>query len=144
MVVDLGRKQPLKIDEILPTGFLLEKRALPDDFASLPPLGEAEKEVPFLVEMNHLDLNRHVNNTVYIQWALEAAPEEVLTRCRPVEVEVSYRAEAFYGDAVMSRAAAVPAPVPPQAGDRPGPVFLHQIVNARTGAELTRLRTRWE
>ena len=84
-----------------------------------------------------VDLNRHVNNTVYVQWALEAAPEDVLMRGRPVEVEVSYRAEALYGDTVLSRAAALPG------GPEPGPVFLHQVANAATGAELTRLRTRW-
>jgi medium-chain acyl-[acyl-carrier-protein] hydrolase len=144
MILDLGRKQPLKIEEILPSNYVLEKRSLSDDFASLPMLAEADREVPFLVEANHLDLNRHVNNVVYIQWALEAAPEDILIRCRPVELEVSYRAEALYGDAVLSRASAVPAPIATRAGDRPGPVFLHQIVNARTGAELTRLRTGWE
>jgi medium-chain acyl-[acyl-carrier-protein] hydrolase len=94
--------------------------------------------------MSHLDLNKHVNNVVYIQWALEAVPEDVLTRRRPVELEVSYRAEAFYGDAVLSRAGADPGAATSPAGSTSGPVFLHQIVNARTGAELTRLRTGWE
>jgi len=136
MILDLGRKQPLKIDEILPANFLVDRRALADDFAALPVLDRAEREIPFRVETAHLDLNRHVNNTVYVQWALEAAPEDVLMRRRPVELEVSYRAEAFYGDTVLSRTAAGAA--------GPGPVFLHQIANAATGAELTRLRSRWE
>jgi len=143
MVLDLVSKQPLKIEEILPSDFLLAKRSLPDDFTPLPVLAGAEREVPFRVETGHLDLNRHVNNAVYVQWALEAAPEDVLTRRRPVDLEVSYRAEALYGDTVLSRVAAAPAPVPAEAGDSPGSVFLHQIVNARTGTELTRLRTGW-
>ena len=63
-------------------------------------------------------------------------------RRRPVEIEVAYRAEAFYGDTVLSRA--VPAPAASEAGQAAGAVFLHQIVNASTGVELTRLRTRWE
>jgi acyl-ACP thioesterase len=144
MVIDIERKQPLNIDEILPSNFVLDKRSLSDDFAPLPVLGAAEREVPFVVEMSHLDLNKHVNNAVYIQWALEAVPEDVLTRRRPVELEVSYRAEAFYGDAVLSRAGADPGAATSPAGSTSGPFFLHQIVNARTGAELTRLRTGWE
>jgi acyl-ACP thioesterase len=143
MILDLGRKQPLKVDDILPNNYLLEKRALADDFPPLPVLDQPEKEIPFRVEMGHLDLNRHVNNAVYVQWALEAVPGEVVGRRRPVGIEVSYRAEAFYGDSVLSRARAVPASVPPEAKKDPGLVFLHQIVNASTGAELTRLRTRW-
>ncbi len=137
MILDLGRKQALKIDDILPSNVLVDRRALADEFPALPVLDRPEKELSFSVETGHLDLNRHVNNSVYIQWALEAAPDEVLMRRRPVELEVSYRAEAFYGDKVLSRAAAVPG------GPGPGPVFLHQIANAATGAELTRLRTRW-
>lgn len=138
MILDLGRKRALKIEDVLPANVLVDRRALPDEFAALPVLDRAERELSFRVETGHLDVNRHVNNSVYIQWALEAAPDDVLMRRRPVELEVSYRAEAFYGDTVLSRLAAVPG--------RPGPgsVFLHQIANAATGAELTRLRTRWE
>jgi acyl-ACP thioesterase len=138
MILDLGRKRPLKIDDILPANVLVDRRALADEFAALPVLDRPERELAFRVETGHLDLNRHVNNSVYIQWALEAAPDDVLMRRRPVEFEVAYRAEAFYGDTVLSRVAAVPG----HAG--PGAVFLHQIANAATGAELTRLRTRWE
>ncbi len=152
MVLDLGRKQPLKVDDILPTNFLLDRRALPDPFASLPVLTEPEREVAFRVEVNHLDLNRHVNNAVYIQWALEAAPPEILTRRRPVEVEVSYRAEALFGDTIVSRIQAAAAddqafsaPPGPAADAAPGgPTYIHQIANAANGAELTRLKTRWE
>jgi medium-chain acyl-[acyl-carrier-protein] hydrolase len=136
MVIQTGRKQPVKLDDILSSNVILDKRALADDFESLPVLGAADREVAFRVEVGHLDLNKHVNNAVYVQWAIEAVPEEVLTRRRPVEVEVSYRAEAVYGDAVVSRVQSVPQP-------GSGPVFHHQIANASTGAELTRLRTRW-
>ena len=64
-------------------------------------------------------------------------PPELLRRGRAVELEVSYRAEAFYGDEVVSDAQRLP-------DEPPGPRFLHQILNAATGTELARLRTRWE
>ncbi len=145
MVLDLERKQPLKIDDILPD-FVLGKRALDDPFASLPVLERADREVPFRVEMDHLDLNRHVNNAVYVRWALESVPAEVLTAHRPMDLEVSFRAEALYGDPVLARSgAAGPADAGPALPEgAPERVFLHQIVNPATGAELTRLRTRWE
>jgi len=144
MIVDIERKQPLKIESILEADFLLEKRSLPDAFASLPVLAAVEREIPFRVETGHLDLNKHVNNAVYVQWALEAVPEDILTRRRPVDLEVSYRAEAFYGDTVLSRVSGPLASAPGPAGGSPTSVFLHQIVNSRTGVELTRLRTAWE
>ncbi len=136
MVLQTERRQPVKLDDILTSKFILDRRALPDDFEPLPVIEAADREVAFRVEMGHLDLNKHVNNAVYVQWAIEAVPEEVLSRRRPVEVEVSYRAEAFFGDTVTSRVRSVPP-----AG--PEPVFHHQIANSSTGAELARLRTRW-
>lgn len=67
MVVDIERKQPLKIESVLDADFLLDKRSLADAFASLPVLAAAEREVSFRVETGHLDLNQHVNNAVYVQ-----------------------------------------------------------------------------
>jgi medium-chain acyl-[acyl-carrier-protein] hydrolase len=142
MILDLGRKQPLKVDGILPMDFLVARRALPDDFASLPVLDGPDRELAFRVDSGHLDLNRHVNNAVYVQWALEAAPPSLAGR-RPAEIEVSYRGEAFYGDTVLARAKVVPAADAAQGGEEAGSAVLHQIVNASSGAELTRLRTRW-
>jgi acyl-ACP thioesterase len=145
MVIHLERKQPLKIDDILPD-FVLDKRALDDPFASLPVLEKADREVPFPVEMDNLDLNRHVNNAVYVRWALESVPAEVLAALRPVELEVAYRAEALYGDSIIARTGPAFAfePDPAYRKSAPGNAFLHQIVNSATGVELTRLRSRWE
>ena len=143
MILDLNRKQPLKVDDILPDNFVVAKRALADDFAPLPVLDRADRELSFRVDSSHLDLNRHVNNAVYVQWALEAALSESGRR-RPVDIEVAYRAEAFLHDPVISRVQAVPGSGGPEAGPDPEPVFLHQIINAATGAELTRLRSRWK
>jgi acyl-ACP thioesterase len=136
MVIDLDKKQAVKVDEVVSPRYAVEKRALDDPFASLPVLAVREAEIGFRVETAHLDWNRHVNNAVYVQWALEGVPPEVLMSRRPVAIEVSYRAEALYGDTVISAAQGI-------AEGGPGAVFLHQILNAATGAELARLRTRW-
>lgn len=136
MIIDLARKQPVKVEAVIDVPYAIERRALDDPFASLPVPTARETEVRFRVESGHLDWNRHVNNAVYVAWALEGVPPEVLLKSRPVELEVSYRAEALYGEEVLSVAQAVPA-------EGTGPVYLHQILNAASGAELTRLRTRW-
>lgn len=136
MVIGIEKKQPVKVDDVVGPGYAVEKRALDDPFTSLPVLSARESGVRFRVETGHLDWNRHVNNAVYVQWALEAVPPDFLMNRRPMEVEVSYRAEALYGDEVLSAAQRVPE-------EDAGPVFLHQILNAATGGELARLRTRW-
>jgi acyl-ACP thioesterase len=136
MILGLERKQPLKVDDIIDIPYAVDKRALDDTFASLPLPSARDAELRFRVESVHIDWNRHVNNAIYVQWALEAVPAEILRKNRPVELEISYRAEAFYGEEILSVVQAVP-----DAGA--DPVYLHQILNAATGTELTRLRTRW-
>jgi medium-chain acyl-[acyl-carrier-protein] hydrolase len=139
MVIDLARKAPVKVEAVVDIPYAVERRALDDPFASLPVPASREGGIRFRVESDHLDWNRHVNNAVYVEWALEGVPSEVLLKSRPLELEVSYRAEALYGDEVLSVAEAVPE----AAAARAGPVYLHQILNAATGTELARLRTRW-
>lgn len=136
MVIDLEKKQAVRVSDVVGPGYAMEKRALEDPFASLPVLAVRESEIGFRVETAHLDWNRHVNNAVYVQWALEGVPPDVLMSRRPVDIEVSYRAEALYGDGVVSA-------VQRMAEGGPEDVFLHQILNPATGAELARLRTRW-
>ena len=82
-----------------------------------------------------LDINRHVNNAIYTDWALETVPPDIAENCRPFEIEIDFRGEALYGDTVVSRSAR----------DRSAPDyrFIHQLLDERTGRELTRIRTRW-
>jgi medium-chain acyl-[acyl-carrier-protein] hydrolase len=137
MVIGLDKKQPVKLDAVIDVPYAVDRRALDDPFPSLPVPTARESEVRFRVESDQLDWNRHVNNAVYVQWALEGVPRGVLLKSRPVAIEVSYRAEAFYGEEVLSVVQSVPE-------KNDGPVFLHQILKASTGEELTRLRTQWQ
>jgi medium-chain acyl-[acyl-carrier-protein] hydrolase len=137
MIIGLEKKQPIKIDAVIDVPYAIDRRALDDPFASLPAVEDRQAEVRFRVESAHLDWNRHVNNAVYVQWALEAVPKDILLKSRPAAIEVAYKAEAFYGEEVVS--------VVQRLADAEGePVFLHQILKASTGDELTRLRTRWQ
>jgi len=135
MVISLERKQPIPIETLYAERLIVSKRALEDDFSPLPILPSATREVEFGVELSHLDLNRHVNNVVYVHWALEGMPAEILFNFSPVEIEVAYRAEAVYGHRVLSRL---------YAADEGKKEFWHQIARSEEGRELARLRTRWQ
>lgn len=135
MILDLKSKKPVRMAGLIPAEAVLEERALPDDFRSLPEIAETPDPVRFPVRRQDLDFNRHVNNVVYVQWGLEAVPREVLMSCRPSGIEISYKAEAFLGDAILTGAREEPAD-----GER---VFLHRIARESDGAEIARLRTVW-
>jgi medium-chain acyl-[acyl-carrier-protein] hydrolase len=135
VVVDLSSKRPVRLDKVLTDLPLFNRRAINDDFVALPKMINSSREETFRVRMADLDQNRHVNHTVYVEWALESVPEAILENFSLVELEVGYRAEAFYGDTVLARAEVT------QEGT--SATFLHQLVNERNGREFTRLRTAW-
>ncbi len=134
-VIDVASGRPVRLDSALPDYPLHEHRALASDFKSLPKMTGFDEEMAFRVRRADLDINDHVNNTVYPAWALEAVPAEVDESCQLTDLEIGYRAPVTYGDRVLSRIQAE-APAPTS-------TFLHQLVSEHDGRELTRLRSVW-
>jgi medium-chain acyl-[acyl-carrier-protein] hydrolase len=134
LIISLDTKQPVRMDTVFLDERMLDRRAIADDFERLPSPPRADREATFRVLDRDLDFNRHVNNVVYVHWAIEGMPEGVLRTRRPTELEVVYKAEAFYGEEVLAR---VHLP------DAPDGAFLHAIVRPSDGVELARLRSSW-
>lgn len=132
---DIEKKEPHPLKNIFSESLIHNKRALKDSFPPLPQLNNPEYEVNFRVMVKDLDLNKHVNNVVYIQWALESVPKDIVLENHPLKVEAAYKAEAFFGEEVISRTQAI------ETEGRLG--YLHQIINKQKGTELTRLRSIW-
>lgn len=135
-IVNLETKRPARIDTVVSGLPILERRALDDNFRTMHKPDKWDTEQLFHVRMADLDLNRHVNNTVYAGWAMETVPVDIQQDYRLSEIEISYRAEAFYGDAVTARTGNSDNGHPKH--------FQHQLINEVEGRELTRLKTAWE
>jgi len=135
VIMSLETKRPVRIESVVTDLPILDRRSLPDDFKTLPRLEDCDVEQSFHVRPSDLDLNRHVDHTVYAGWALETVPDAILGGFNPSEIEISYRAEAFRGDTVVARTKRIE--------DDNSPLFLHQVVNEKDGRELTRLKTAW-
>jgi len=134
-LLKIATRRPVRLEEHLPPYPLVPRRAVEDDFVSLPHFpGTATTDMPFRVLRGDLDINRHVNNTVFAGWATEAVPDAIADGAL-TELEIAFRAEALYGETIVSRCAVV------EEGETP--CCLHQIVNSRDNRELARLRTRW-
>ena len=134
-LLKIATRRPVRLEEHLPPYPLVARRAVEDDFAGLPAFPDAATaEMVFRVLRGDLDINHHVNNTVFAGWAVEAVPDWIATGAL-AELEIAFRSEALYGEAIVSRCAVV------EEGETP--CCLHQIVNSRYNKELARLRTRW-
>jgi len=84
------------IDEVPPLG--PEGEALPDDAGSARALQSGELLRSTVRTYNSdIDTNGHVNNVRYIDWALDALPEDFLPRHVPTGIRVQYRKELSAG-----------------------------------------------
>ena len=101
----------------------------------IPALETHDHEERFLVRYSDLDVNRHVNNVSYIEWAVESIPAVVQRESILAELEINFLAETFFGEYALSRCL-------PQ--DETHTVFRHSIVSENDGRELARARTVWK
>ncbi|KAG1661272.1 hypothetical protein FOA52_003730 [Chlamydomonas sp. UWO 241] len=129
--------------------------AVPKDTVVLP-ASECKRKLPELDEASastgstqiarrsDMDMNGHINNVVYVAWALEAVPADLYddAGCWSLyEIEADYKSECTAGETVCS----VVQELQPGAGGQR--IFLHSLrrVDTESGkvTELVRARTTW-
>lgn len=92
VVVDLSTGRPVMLSRAMPPIFFecvsdgidnigLRVKLKPDDW---------EGERRFRARLSELDMNRHTNNTVYFDWAIESLPDEVTGAMRPSMMDIEY------------------------------------------------------
>jgi acyl-ACP thioesterase len=93
----------------------------------------------FTVRYHDLDLNRHVNNVRYLEWALETLPSSVLDDRRCTSLSLQFQSEATLGDPVRSLAVLT-------GGEKAADGRLtahHHLAHAETAAPLATATTVW-
>ncbi|MFZ1730716.1 MAG: acyl-ACP thioesterase domain-containing protein [Bacteroidota bacterium] len=102
--VDLARRRPTRIrEDIFRTyGITDEVDALPTPpLPREPERGDVMRE--FHVRKSDIDVNRHVNNIRYVDWALDALPEEIALNATLRRLLIHYKKEVHYGEEVVAR-----------------------------------------
>lgn len=87
-------------------------------------------QTPCPVRKDDIDLNSHVNNSVYISLALQPLPE-TFDKFTPQKIEVSFLGEVRPEDSVVSLF------------QRDGDKTYHSIVNEQSGRECARINILW-
>lgn len=134
LVMDMVKRQLVSLPEFI-TALEVAPTEEPLPFAKgkLPPLQEAAYKEQIPVRWHDIDLNRHVTNTRYLQWALDTLPTELLEQKQLQEIDIIFRAEAVLGDTVIS--AVAPA--------EEENVYHHKLSSQETGKELVQARSVW-
>ena len=136
LVIDTERRRPARPPAAL-SEIETPDRPSPLDASldDLPVPDRVDHERCFAVRYHDLDLNRHVNNVRYLEWALETLPAEVLDRRHCTGVAFQFEAEATLGNRVRATAAV----------DQEGETLRvrHRVAAAESGRTLARACTIW-
>lgn len=130
-LIDVERRRPVRLPAAM-DGFAARDRprALTLDDAPTPePPDAVEHRATFPVRRADLDRVGHANNVRFVEWALEALPDDAGL----AGVDVLYRSEAVYGDAVRS-----------EAGPVTGGARRHRLSREADGRILALARTVWD
>ena len=133
MIVDLVKQKPIELPEFVHAIRLPDKkRAIDDPFKKLHGPKQVDFEKQFNVRRSDLDINQHVNNVNYIEWAIESTPIDIYRKKNLTELEISFRAESKYGDRIIAQS------------EVHEDNCLYKLTRLSDGRELAVVRTRWK
>ena len=146
-VMDLASRRLTSLPEHLAALYPVKTLpCIPFSSRAIPRLREGVRSADVLVRRDDLDINGHVNNSRYLGWLLECLPWSPGDSLIPSLLDVTFRAECFPGDALVSLCAPLPDETDPTApeGFPQAPCGLLNVLRRRdTGDDVCRAVTRW-
>lgn len=138
VIFDIRKRRIVKLPEMMAERYgEHEGRGIDDAFDRMTPIESGEHEKRFHVRLSELDSNQHANSASYIDWCLEAVPEDVLKEYLPCDIEITYKKESRLGDGLIASSLEEPSAEPTQR------VFRHAILLDEDGALLTMGKSVW-
>ena len=135
MLIDLDSRRPVRPNEKLGEVFLRDEQVFAEPLTGIKLHVEMESSTSFRVRRADLDLNCHVNNRVFFDWAVESLDAELIENRRLQQVDINYLAEALAGEDVSASCAC-------QTTDE-GLLCSHLITRLADHKDLARLQTLW-
>ncbi len=134
--VNTRNKRPIRVTDDMKQAYRNEDR--PEnklDMADIPALQKTDFSRGFYVRQADIDINRHVNNVRYVDWALEALPPDMQQEYRLENIRIVFKRETTYGQMIESQ-------VEMRDGDGKK-CSLHKILDEQ-GREACALSIKWQ
>ncbi|MCK5313153.1 MAG: hypothetical protein KAJ62_13635 [Desulfobacteraceae bacterium] len=137
VIINKKTGAPRHLDDFMTEEMLCENKVdVTKFFHNLKMIDNTNHENTFKIRMHDLDLNRHVNNATYVEWAIEALPENILKGFTIKKINVIYLKESFYPGKIISKTQII--------NSFDNLVTYHSIIGKNTGLELARLNISWK
>ena len=132
MIIDLKTQKPIVMPEFMDEIRLPDRqRAIDDSFPKMTLPENPNFEQKFDVRLGDLDINQHVNNVKYIEWALESVPLDIWKAKILASLEISFRAETKHGERIIIQT------------EQNEDIFLHRVISEDDQRDLAVLKSTW-
>jgi medium-chain acyl-[acyl-carrier-protein] hydrolase len=134
LIMDTQSRRPVRIQTQFVPPAADRPRPFAASFQRLPPIEPPGREQEITVRWSDLDVNRHVNNSRYAEWAVEGAAASPGARGPLTRLDIDFLAETQHPGSVIV-----------QSRQREGePLQMsHVIVRAEDRGEAARVLTEW-
>ena len=105
VIINKQTGSPCHLDKFMTETMLCEStKDVKQFFYNLQIVDKTNHEHIFKIRTHDLDLNRHVNNATYVEWAVETLPEDILKSFTIKKINVTFLKESFYPGQIISQA----------------------------------------
>lgn len=102
ILADLSTGGVLKSEDVFPNQFEnVDRTCLKSTFPKIPLPSAVTYTKEYTASYNDIDINSHVNNSIYIGWANDTLPYDILNSTRAEELEIQYKQQVKYGEKVV-------------------------------------------
>lgn len=136
ILIDIKKRCPARVPaEYKELYGLCEEKMIENPFGAMKWDFRPEKQGYFFVRRSDIDTNGHVNNSKYIEWAMEHVPDHIYDNYFLYSLEAEYKKEIVRENKIISHC---------RSYDEGGKaVCLHRILNQDEKNEFASLRTVW-
>lgn len=101
ILINIEKKRPISVIENLPIQCVITERSINTDFPKIEEIKRIDDKFKFRVRFDDIDLNKHINNAVYILWATEAVESDFRLNHNPVKISINFRKEGYMDEKIM-------------------------------------------
>lgn len=131
ILIDFKRKRPISLKDHLPEYTVINEHSLISNFEKLPTPSKDDYKKTFSIRFDDIDINMHVNNSLYPLWASETLSSEFRDEYLPSEIEISFKKEGHLGEDIQVTT------------EQNKEETIHSIISLNDNRELSNVRIKW-
>ena len=136
-LIDINRRRPMRIpNEEIDLYQGNDINGIHIDMEDIKALEESEINKSFNVRYSDIDSNWHVNNSKYMEWAIESVPQEIIKDYELKRIKVVFDKETTYGHKIDVSTQIIK--------EDDGKIRTLHLITSDDDKKLTKLEVEWE